>query len=513
MTDEAVKKVSPEPNLLGRDDVRKPGLWKIGETQPVRGFPVTSIDRKEMLVPLTETERARCIRAHEMIHAKISPTTDDFRGWVSRGTATEKAMIVAEESRVNYLAAAIGFPMREHMEDGRELLDAVDLTTSGDWKTLVWGTVAGVFTASEQKWIEGATRVNPNWGTQIANIVKYVNEFWDVKLSDASNRISALADIDNLSHNLDEDQLEINRKILAGEKVGERDRFESCNHGFYRTEELAQWIDHVANIGGEAVSIMDSKSNLADAMERAREADGGLCNEPLWDTLRFAPAKPMRPILGAVSRKRTATNMGRYPRRVERLLSDPERRIFDTVKKADGGVVLIDGSGSMDFSADDIEKMMLAAPGCTVAVYSAPDTPRYYGTTELCEHTMFILAQDGKMLTTDQVKDVQGELVGGNGCDLPALKWAIARRKNRHAPIVWVTDGFVHGNWNEVLRCVTTAQRANVMYANDCYAAVRLLRKLKTRRKVVTKLPRGMSNVVNTIFKGDARKVFDPTIE
>ena len=50
------------------------------------------------------------------------------------------------------------------------------------------------------------------------------------------------------------------------------------------------------------------------------------------------------------------------------MLTDPDRKVFDTTKKTVGGVVLIDGSASMRFSQDDIKSILEAAPGCTVAV-------------------------------------------------------------------------------------------------------------------------------------------------
>ena len=97
-----------------------------------------------------------------------------------------------------------------------------------------------------------------------------------------------------------------------------------------------------------------------DAISNAH--DDGLCPVALWDTLRFWPAKPMRSVPGAVARKRTPIATGKNPRRLNRFLTDPERRIFDHVKKSPGGIVLIDGSGSMDWGIEDIEKMVMLAP-------------------------------------------------------------------------------------------------------------------------------------------------------
>ncbi len=511
-------KTIPEPDLIGRNDVHIAGRWKIRETQPVRGLPRTCIEEREMHVPFGLEERDRCIRAHEMIHAKVSPTHEDFRGWVSRGFASEKALIIAEESRVNFLATILGYPMETELIDGREILDAIDLTKMGDWANLVASAISGVFTAGEKKWIEGAASVDKNCGEQIANIIKYVRAYWTALgpgtwATDEykSRAIEALCEICGVS----EEQQEINEEVLkrATECVDEQGPvYVSPNNGFAYSEELAVYIDRWLN-AGDMIAQCNSETDLAASLANESDESGhnGLNKKPVWDTLRFWPGKPMQPVHGAVSRKRIATNTGKYPRRVERLLTDPDRRIFDTVKKAEGGVVLIDGSGSMDFDSDDIEKMVLAAPGCTVAVYSAPDDPTYYGTTKAAEYTMFILAESGRMLSRDLICTVRDTINGGNGCDLPALKWAINRRKNNKQPIVWVTDGQIHGSSMEVVRAARIAQSAGVMYAHNTTQAVELLRKLRRVRRVKTDMPGIMSYMISELFNCvDLETVLDP---
>lgn len=502
-------KTIPELELIGRDDVCTTGRWKIRETQPVRGLPRTCVEAKEMYIPLGLEERDRCIRAHEMIHAKVSPTTDDFRGWISRGIASEKALIIAEESRVNYLATLLGYPLETELIDGREILDAIDLTKMGDWSNLVASAVSGVFTAGETKWIEGASIVNKKYGEQIANIIKYVRQYWlDLGPFERDSEKERIRTRERLCEigEVDEEQEETNLRVLEN-KTEATDEFGavyvSPNNGFAFSEDLAKYIDQWMD-AGDMVEMSNANTNLATALvDQCDDDTRGLNPKPVWDTLRFWPGKPMQPVIGAVSRKRIATNTGKYPRRVERLLTDPDRRIFDTVKKAEGGFVLIDGSGSMEFGADDIEKMVLAAPGCTVAVYSAPDDPTYYGTDRVAEYTMFLLAQNGRMLSRDQICEVQDRLNGGNGCDLPALQWAIGRRKNRHQPIVWITDGGIHGNRMEIVRAARIAQAAGVMYAHNTSQAVDLLRQLRRVRRVRTDMPGVMAYTVSEFFNSD----------
>lgn len=143
-------KVAPELNLIGRDDLDVGKKWDIREARALRGNPRTNVDDRQMYIPLNDGDVARCIRAHEMVHAKISPNTRDFQGWISRKRASERALIVAEESRVNFLVKNLGYPIEQCMADGRELLDAEMFTKDEDWKALVSSAIAGVFTAGEK---------------------------------------------------------------------------------------------------------------------------------------------------------------------------------------------------------------------------------------------------------------------------------------------------------------------------------------------------------------------------
>ncbi|NBR35896.1 MAG: hypothetical protein EBT80_00645 [Chitinophagales bacterium] len=499
--------VKPELNLIGRDDVQNGDRWVVRETKPVRGLPKTNIDDREMHVPLGDNDKSRAIRAHEMIHAKISPNTDDFKGWVTRGVASERALIIAEESRVNYIAHMLGFPVKTALSDGREMLDAIDAAQSQDWAALVAGAVASTFTEGQDSWVVGALQVDVNMGAQLERVVQEVTRYWyDCAPSkDSLQQISAIAILDDHIQ-------EKNNRVISGEHDA-RDNYNepvycSGNLGFSYTEQLAQRID-VWSSAGDLVSISSPGDNVIKGIET--DAENGLNTKPTWDTLRWGPMKPMRSVPGAVSRKRTAMNSGKYPRRIERLLSDPERRIFDHVKKSKGGVVLIDGSGSMEFEAEDIEQMVLAAPGCTVAVYSAPDDPACYGTSWPA-HTIHLLAENGKTLSRSQIADVKGDLCGGNGCDLPALKWAMSQRTSNKQPLIWVTDGNIHGSPVETVRVAKLARSADVMYAANGHEAAELMRKLKSRSRVKTRLPYGFREALSIVFSSSSGTSLDPRV-
>ena len=112
--------------------------------------------------------------------------------------------------------------------------------------------------------------------------------------------------------------------------------------------------------------------------------------------------------------------------------------------------MLIDCSGSMSLSKEDVREMMLAAPGCTVIGYSAG----WRG------DNLFILGEKGK------VCDTLPKFPGGNGNDLPAIQYAVSRRDNNKTPVIWVTDGQVYrpyggGEYDE-RECAEYARKNNV---------------------------------------------------
>ena len=184
-----------------------------------------------------------------------------------------------------------------------------------------------------------------------------------------------------------------------------------------------------------------------------------------------------RHVPGGLGKKRVASNMGRNPRRLSRLLTDPQRRIFDRKVKGDGGVVLIDYSGSMSLSTAEVLEIMDAAPGCTVACYSTNDWDRDG------KPNLWVLGARGRMTTAIPRSRI------GNGVDHPALVWAIQQKQRRHAPVVWVTDGGVVGPGQGyrdqlAMQCIKTCLKSKVLIRNSTEDAVELLHDLAADKRV-----------------------------
>ena len=478
--------IRPLPEMLGRKD-KDSGAWQVDTCAPVRGKPMTNVVTKHMVVPVGDEQVDRVIRAHEMAHARFSPA-DDFPKWIERKIATENALIVVEEVRVNFLIKKAGFDV-DLLADGSELTTGMRVAEQGDWTSAVYTAVGYSVCGGGKDFLTGVRRVNRAWGTTLRDIVKAVEKEF-VKAHKTGT--------------------------LGSTEVDERTGLAPM--GFAHTERIAEWIDRLANPPVDENENEDGESEAKQENEAKQEGNAkkdtkngnGATDKPQQpkaDPKKVKPTEPSRRGSGAVptwgklivgtlpltrkahgglGRKRTASNIGRNPRRIGNALVDPEKRVFDRYKKGNGGIVLIDGSGSMSLTNKDILDLTVASPGCTVAVYSADRNN--------VKPNLLVLAKDGKMV------DKLPERNGGNGVDGEAIRWAIKQRKRSSTPIVWITDGQVHGlgtggaygGYHDILAmdCIKEVLKNKVFMAHNVKDGLTLLKQLSVGKKPQRWYPR-----------------------
>lgn len=119
------------------------------------------------------------------------------------------------------------------------------------------------------------------------------------------------------------------------------------------------------------------------------------------------------------------TEEGILPFQLYRLHVDG--RIFLDPRKQRGGTVLVDISGSMGLTPEQVYEFVLKCPGATIAQYS--------GTGRRGE--LVVVAHKGRIAP----KGTIGDGFGGNIVDGPALEW-LGRQAS---PRVWVSDTQVTG--------------------------------------------------------------------
>ena len=91
--------------------------------------------------------------------------------------------------------------------------------------------------------------------------------------------------------------------------------------------------------------------------------------------------------------------------------------------------------------------------------------------------------------------DVLPDRVPGNGVDRPALEWAVSQRQHPKAPVVWITDGAVHGPGQGYtdqmgLDCYQKVIQHRVIVAKDVAKGIDVLRALGKGQKPQRWIPR-----------------------
>ena len=481
------KDLRPMPELIRRKDGAndEPAEWEIQPCAAERGAPMTGLLPRVMLVPVQDFELDRVIRAHEMMHAKVSP--GNRKPWIDRGVATDRALVVAEEARVNFLTAKAGFDL-DVLEDGTEMNAGERIAARGDWAEAVYFTAAISGCGGLNKYLVGIRRHRPGWGPRLRRIHQLIQK--ELRRIDRE-RYSTLK----------------STKTASGRKDPNKELIE----GFFHTEAIAEWLDRLAEephedeeekaegeqpegeqpgddqpgddpddddesgVGGGKDDDEEkpplSKQDLEN--QKPQKAD----DAGTWAQLNVKEQNLTRHVPGGLGKKRLASNMGRNPRRISRIITDPQKRIFDRKVKGNGGVVLIDYSGSMALSEKDVLEIMDAAPGCTVACYTTNRHDRDG------EANLWVLGARGRM-TTNIPRSRRG-----NGVDHPALVWAVQQKQRRNAPVVWITDGGVVGPGQGykdqlAMQCIKTVQKSKVLIRNSVNDGVELLHDLAAGKPV-----------------------------
>jgi hypothetical protein len=476
----------PEPEILSREDTEH-GRWTVDACSAKRGVPHTIIPERIMKAPVDDSDMSRCIRAHEMMHAKVSPA-GEFKAWIDRGVASEDALKSVEEMRVNLLCQKAGFDVKSHLSDDGETYDGERGVAMRDWHGCVMMAIACVGTASHKKFLTGVRRHDRFWGKCLLDISKRA-----LREMEKAYRQGNLASTEPHSH------------------IG------LAPIGFGHTERIAEWIDRIAEQDPpippepEKAKAKDPDADAEDADDGTGQGDPagremahdnrgsvdirkeegfgerlkgitpdrGYYDIPRWAELRVEKLPLTTLVPGTIGKKRIPSNTGRHPRRLHRYLTDPEMRIFDRTIKGIGGVLVLDCSGSMDLSKKQIREILQASPGVTVIGYTdrGSNTPNAW-----------VLADKGRMC------DELPFTGSGNGVDLPAIEWGVAHKQRANSPVIWVTDGGVCGEGQGTseqlsMQCIKYCIRNRVIVVPHLEEAVETLKKMKRGEKGRTHWP------------------------
>lgn len=444
MAQKAVKQVNiAMPEFIVRDEYAN-DTWSVEQGSPVRGQAWAELDARRLRVPYGDDAASRIIRAHELMHVRVSPL-DTANAVQSFDDVSAESVISAEEFRVNTLLQRAGFDT-DDLRDGSESTAGERLTERGDWNEAVrfLGAIAGTKAASD--FLRGVKRADPEWAKALGEIQK------------AMKKVVRKARTESLG----------SVHPAGGLPAG----FAQYTHALAKILEIATEAGKPDPDTGEEKEIDAEEIKSKVGNRTVASAKGGKFADPIID-----PIPLTRRVAGHMGRKRVATNVGRNPRRVNRMLVDPERRVFDRKIKGKGGVVVIDQSGSMGLDDDALWAILSAAPGCTVIGYSHRPSSTD-GTPNI-----WVLAQDGKVCA----KIRKGN--GGNGVDGPALELGIKKRKSKTDPFIWVCDGIVtdekdhsHNALTEL--CARIVVKEKIHMVRNTSEAVEALQQVKSGKRL-----------------------------
>jgi len=415
-----------------------------------RGRPGISVGERKIIVPLGVGGVSHCLRMQQVARVKW----DD--GAVE-DVADSVLFRALEDNRLSLLMDRVGIDITDGFLTGeviQELLSMQNMQTAQLSLSLLTAGTGSAF-VSEDSEVSGAFREvqeelgkNPTKGVVRDLYERLKVRFTDMNFSQvpswgASKRLKLM-------------------RGSSGEQIsGTFDEFfQEAWDDLEEDEELSDLPFEVRDELPDGKSIPSSLDKLLGG-GRGPE---NLHNFVPWGVMSVEEPGRSISIVGKMHKRWRPVEEGVYPRYNHRLFMD--QRIFGTRKRLPGGTVVIDASGSMRLTQEQINLMVNAAPGCTVACYSG-----------MGDHGVLrILARNGMSVGRELCMSPCG---GGNIVDYPALKWAY---KQKH-PRIWVSDfsvtgvGDSTGHGNKVM-CAAVVQKGRFFTAPNADEAIKVLQRL-----------------------------------
>lgn len=396
----------PEWAVLDRKDIEQSeggsdaaaACWTAIPAMALRGSAHTNFSSRSMSIPTGNDARSKAVRGHELLHARLSPyqlSPEVLAVW----GVSERSVMVAEELRINTVLKSSDLFDYKQLKDGSEINHAKSIAAGGSDEFLY---EAACFLAATL-----------NTGAE-AGVIKELKTRYPIILDIRKRMRRWIKDTDTRGLLRTTDPITV---TIA------EDRVSVYPKGFVKfTVPVALFLDGLRPNEGE--SGEDYEQRVGTAVH-GRSAQSG-------ESAPLIIATPELTENGRnfLSHSRRSSSSGRMPKRLHRMLTDPERRVFDRVDRHAGGIVVIDCSGSMDLSTDQVREIVRQAAGCTVIAYSL----RSMGAPNA-----WILAKDGNYVSDENFPTMNH----ANGVDQTVLEWAVRNRKKPSDPIVWVCDGQV----------------------------------------------------------------------
>ena len=420
--------------------------WTVTGTPDNHGGARTDNLNKHMQVPLDRDckdcgiNHSRMIRRHELGHVKWSPKT---MGRLKPGVRPE-AVEVLEEIRVNYLLRKAGIAI----EEPTQCVDKIEITThekvykSSIAELILWtlasmwdkkdttteygGYVWGHEYESIRKIIDDALN-NPQLTEMRKAELKFtlntVQQFYHSIVRHAYGQTPSYRKVQNYAKKLSE-VLDMFLDKPKPEEVFKQDRLQSSEETGEETEQEGNEIENP-----QTVQDLEQRMRSQLMNEMNYQTTGGVGH---WGEMEIHEPALTVNLQGRLKqgRKYRPADFGYNPKFINRWCSD--KKIFKQKQHVLGGTILIDASGSMSFSGQDILDIMELLPAVTIAMYNGS------GNTG----DLRIIARNGMRVTEEQLDEWSGY---GNVVDGPALHWLATMPERR----IWVSDMYIFGAYGD----------------------------------------------------------------
>ena len=406
----------------------------------------SNIVTHEMEVSSLNDEVSRFYRQRELVRARISFANAEQLSATKHIKGINTTLVMAaEECRINLVCKKLGF-QTDLIKNGSEKQMGERFVKDGSvtaWNQSVAYGLSLANTKAFNSFLTGIRSVRPEWATTLRRMHDELTKFRGINVSTLASTYPS------------EYELTTGKQVVMAE-------------GFHYTIQMAKRANNYLLDEGSLDSSVPGEKSETKSFETSTSDSG-----------KFAPlvvdkSVPLNvTVKGFLHRKKVSASTGKRILYPDRLLTDPHRKVFGSKIKANGGVVLIDTSGSMQLEEEDIESILTTAPGALIMAYS--HQPFSVGIPNL-----FILADRGKRVKN--VSDVPYRN-GGNGVDGPALEYAIKRRK-KSEPLIWICDGVVTSssdavNWDLTEACAKLVIKHKIVVIPDVPSAVECFKRGK----------------------------------
>jgi hypothetical protein len=349
--------------------------WVVGE-----GTGMCNTVDREMLVPLGGSSADRFVRNHEMGHARITPRANPGIQCRKFGISIE-ALQVCEDLRVHHYLGHVG-------------VDRCGGLTNQEMELVL------------------SKRLHDDRKIAAALVASLHTGDWDRACSVLVEKIGA----PRLNTFLENVRL-IDRRLRGGRGIFRPIGMRNC------TVPAARLFDalYPEKTGDDPSTTHQIPLKDFRMRDKPRQVKWGTMTvrELALEHTRRSPA---------VMKSRSYRDEGAILGAVHRLPVDG--RIFTKTRLHRGGTVLIDGSGSMSLSLQDLDRIIATAPAATIALYCG--IGKRGGLT--------VIARKGRVVNPEGLSLARSPGFG-NVVDGPALQWL----SQQPAPRLWVSDGHVTG--------------------------------------------------------------------